>query len=360
MNLSLGPLELSMSGTAIMVIFGTLLPLLLIMRKKKEVRDFDEDTALKVQSAAELKRVGKKAKHKGRKVVACVDISGVILTSQVGGIPIMPGKATYGEEAAALIDHLQLSPFVDAVVVYLSTPGGTVPGSRMIFDAINRCRQAKPVYAYIKDMSASGGVMAMVGASEVIAAPGSLTGSIGVIGPTLMRYKGVTEQKSLFGNGVVAKSITGTTVYAGQGKNLGDPYASDEEFEKSLDDFKEMIELSYANFVELVAASRKIDPMVLRHHGAQIFLDIEAKALKLIDDIMPITAFKEHVAKGLQSSASDVEFVSVSVPQPRKTGLQRLLAKAPVVTNGVDTQHDLQQVLRREMQLVIEASHLHR
>ncbi len=360
MDLSFGSFNLSLGGTEIMLILGTILPLMLLFRTKKEVRHFDEDHTVEVKSVSELKRAGKKAMRRGHKVVASVNISGVILTSPTGGNPFLPGGVTYGETAAELIDHLRTASFVDMVVVYISTPGGTVPGSQMIFDAINRCRDVKSVYVYIKDLSASGGVMAMVGATKIFAAPGSLIGSIGVIGPTLMRYEEVTEHKGLFGTGVVAKSITGTTVYAGAGKNLGDPYASEAEFNSGLNSFKATIEQSYQQFIDHVCTFRDVDRIMLPHYGAKIFGASEAKELDLIDDIKSLTDFKQYLASALSTYPSMIDYVSVAAPQPRKSGLQRLLAKAPHITSAADVHRDIQQALKEEVQLVIESSYLYR
>lgn len=362
MNLSFGSFNLSLTGTAILLILGIVLLIMAPFRSKKEVRHFDADKTIEVSTAKELARIGKKAQRKQQKLVATINVTGPILTNSNGASPLQLGKVTYGETIVDLIDHLRLSPFVEAVIVYLSTPGGSVPASQMIHDAINRCRAVKPVYAYIKDISASGGVMAMVGATEVIAAPGSLTGSIGVIGPTLMRFEGVTEYKGIFGSGVVAKSITGKTVFAGVGKNLGDPFASDEEFAAALVSFEALIKKSHREFVAHVATARDIDQNKLISLGAQIFGAGEAREIGLIDNIMTLDDFKMWVAEELgdDTGNADVCFVSVTTPQPRKSGFQRIISGSVAQTDSADTVHlALRDALQGEMQLAITTSYLH-
>jgi protease-4 len=67
-----------------------------------------------------------------------------------------------------------------AVVLYISSPGGSALASELILEAVQRVARKKPVIAYVDQVCASGGYMAAVGAKEIWTAPHAILGSIGV------------------------------------------------------------------------------------------------------------------------------------------------------------------------------------
>ena len=74
------------------------------------------------------------------------------------------------------------NPSIKAVVIRINSPGGVVGPTQEVYDAIRRVREAgKPVVASLGAVAASGGYYIAVGADQIYANPGSLTGSIGVI-----------------------------------------------------------------------------------------------------------------------------------------------------------------------------------
>lgn len=73
-------------------------------------------------------------------------------------------------------------PSIRAVVVRIQSPGGVVGPTQEIYDAIRRVRnQGKPVVASMGSVAASGGYYLAAAATRIVANPGTLTGSIGVI-----------------------------------------------------------------------------------------------------------------------------------------------------------------------------------
>src|SRR2546426_5769937 len=74
------------------------------------------------------------------------------------------------------------NPSIKAVVIRINSPGGMVGPTQEVYDALRRLREAgKPVVASLGAVAASGGYYIAVGADQIYANPGSLTGSIGVI-----------------------------------------------------------------------------------------------------------------------------------------------------------------------------------
>lgn len=81
----------------------------------------------------------------------------------------------------ALLDDLARDPAVRAVVLRVSSPGGTVVGSEQLYEALRRLAAEKPMVAVMGEMAASGGLIAALAADHVIARETTLTGSIGVL-----------------------------------------------------------------------------------------------------------------------------------------------------------------------------------
>ena len=99
--------------------------------------------------------------------VALVEIEGLIVDAD----RVVRELVDFGED-----------PSVRAIVVRIQSPGGVVGPTQEIYDAILRIRnQGKPVVASMGSVAASGGYYLAAAATRIIANPGTLTGSIGVI-----------------------------------------------------------------------------------------------------------------------------------------------------------------------------------
>src|SRR5258708_4736644 len=71
---------------------------------------------------------------------------------------------------------------VRAIVLRIDSPGGEGTASDAIWREVEHCRRAKPVVVSMSDYAASGGYFIAMGARDILAEPGTLTGSIGVFG----------------------------------------------------------------------------------------------------------------------------------------------------------------------------------
>ena len=99
--------------------------------------------------------------------VAVVEVEGLIIDAE----RVVRELSDYGED-----------PSIRAVVVRIQSPGGVVGPTQEIYDAIRRVRgQGKPVVASMGSVAASGGYYLAAAATRIVANPGTLTGSIGVI-----------------------------------------------------------------------------------------------------------------------------------------------------------------------------------
>ncbi len=143
-----------------------------------------------------------------------------------------------------LLHKIAKASSVKAVVLRINSPGGTVAASQEIADAVRTVRKAgKKVVVSMADMAASGGYYISAPADWVIALPGTITGSIGVI-TQLPRYKEIANKV-----GYKIKAFT-----SGQFKDMGNPFRDLREDESQL--FKKLVMDSYLQFVEEVAQGR--------------------------------------------------------------------------------------------------------
>lgn len=111
--------------------------------------------------------------------VGVVAINGMIAEGKGGTMPAGPVIAGSITVLKAL-DAARENPRVPAVVLYVSSPGGSAPASEMILEGVRRLSEKKPVVAYFDRVAASGGYMAVCGAKEIWAGTGAIAGSIGV------------------------------------------------------------------------------------------------------------------------------------------------------------------------------------
>ena len=107
--------------------------------------------------------------------IAVINVHGVLTKHDYWWIP---GMDTIG----SWIKELTQNPDIAAIILNMSTPGGTVEGSQLLADTIAECRKVKPILAYVNEMACSGGVFMFAPCTEVWAStPRARTGSIGVM-----------------------------------------------------------------------------------------------------------------------------------------------------------------------------------
>lgn len=217
-----------------------------------------------------------------------IPITGIILGSPSQGMEAAMSfrGVTYGYRVKEVLAQAAEDDNVKGVLLHLQTPGGTIFGSRAIFDAVQsyKERTGRPVYAFVEGLSASGGVIAMAGADKIFADFGSRVGSIGVLGGMLTYFDDpVATDGGLLGQGIETRGgIEHTVISAGRGKDLGNPFRRPGEAEIAA--LQEGADNEYDRFVALVAENRPIAESVIRETmGAMIFGNQMAESYGLID-----------------------------------------------------------------------------
>ena len=160
-----------------------------------------------------------------------------------------------------------------ALLLRIDSPGGTVGDSQEIYAALRRLQQDKEVkvVASFGNISASGGVYIGVGAKHIVANPGTITGSIGVI------LRGNNLERLLDKVGVSFKVIK------------SGPYKDILAFDRQLTGeeeriLQELIDTSYQQFVHTVAEGRNLEPETVKSFAdGRIFTGEQALKLGIVD-----------------------------------------------------------------------------
>lgn len=176
-------------------------------------------------------------------------------------------------EVVEEIDMARKNDSIKGVLFTVDSPGGTVPPSIEVMYAIKRLKEVKPVVVYAAGTLASGSYYASVYADEIIANPGSMVGSIGVI----MHGANVGELMEKIG-------IKSQVIQAGKYKQVGTADREWTEDEKA--ELNKVIQGTYQMFVHDVATARGLDEKDShRYADAHIFTAAQAKEVGLVDDL---------------------------------------------------------------------------
>lgn len=197
--------------------------------------------------------------------IALIRVEGVILDAK----QTVEALKKFGDSAA-----------VKAIVLRIDSPGGAVVPSQEIHDAVKRLRSKtnKAVVASMGTVAASGGYYVAVATDRIIANPGTLTGSIGVI-MELANVEGLLKKIGV--ESVVVKS--------GRHKDLASPFKKMSAEDRRI--LQDMLDDVHQQFIEAVAEGRALEVgEVRRLADGRIFTGRQAKEAKLVDDLGDLQA----------------------------------------------------------------------
>jgi len=199
-----------------------------------------------------------------------------------------------------------------ALLLRIDSPGGTVGDSQEIYGALKRLRSKLKIVASFGNISASGGVYIGMGAEHIMANPGTITGSIGVI------LRGNNLQRLLDKVGVSFKVIK------------SGPYKDILAFDRDLTDeetriLQELIDTSYLQFVQTVAEGRNLEVETVRQFAdGRVFTGEQALALGLVDRL----GTEEDARRWLAELAGlDPDKAKVQTIEEPKSPLARLFPR---------------------------------
>lgn len=164
---------------------------------------------------------------------------------------------------------------VKAIVLRINSPGGSVAPSQEIYNEIIKVRKNsnKKVITSMGNISASGGYYIACASDKIVANPGTITGSIGVI----MTFSNIEELMSKIG-------LKAEVIKSGKFKDTGSPMRKFTEEEKQL--MQNVIDDVYDQFINVVAKGRNLDiDKVKELSDGRIFTGRQAFKVGLVDKL---------------------------------------------------------------------------
>jgi protease-4 len=237
------------------------------------------------------------------RAVAVVRIDGTIKLGDSLDTPWAP-KAAGSDTFARVMKRARREKRVKAIVLHIDSRGGSSLASELMLAAVRRAAGEKPVVAFVDRVAASGGYMAAVGASHIVAAPAAITGSIGVFG-------GKFELSGLLERLGVGKA----RVQLGRNAALESPFEPWTEDERAALDRE--IEETYQDFLAAVAAGRRLGvEQVAPLAEGRIYTGRRARELGLVDEVGD---FEDAVRKAGELSGLGARPVVVALEAPARS-----------------------------------------
>ncbi|OGP86784.1 MAG: hypothetical protein A2156_12820 [Deltaproteobacteria bacterium RBG_16_48_10] len=160
---------------------------------------------------------------------------------------------------------------VKAIILRIDSPGGGVGPSQEIHREILKAKEKKKIVSSMGAVAASGGYYIACASDLIVANPGTITGSIGV----LMQFSNMEELLKKIG-------IKGVVLKSGEHKDAGSPFREMTPEEKRI--MQETLDNVHQQFIQAVAEGRKLDRgKVIPIADGRIMTGEQAKQLGLVD-----------------------------------------------------------------------------
>ncbi len=224
------------------------------------------------------------------------------------GVLEIKGVIESSEEVLKELKAFEEDSTIKAILLRIDSPGGSVGASQEIWKEVLRIREKKPVVASLGNVAASGAYYVACAASKVVANPGTLTGSIGVV----MYFTDLEELMRKIG-------IKTHVIKSGSYKDTGSPFRGLTPQEKEL--LQGLLNEVHEQFVKAVSQSRNLPIEKAKEIAdGRLLSGEEALRLKLVDEL---GSFEDalRVAKELGGIKGEPELV---YPK-RKVSLLKLL-----------------------------------
>ncbi|WP_299081566.1 signal peptide peptidase SppA [uncultured Paraglaciecola sp.] len=234
--------------------------------------------------------VGTKQNHQGLNAISFKNYLGVInppfpiINNSMDKVAVVVAKGSIlngtrkageigGDSTAALLRKARYDDSVKSVVLYVDSPGGSAFASEIIRQEVENLQATgKPVVAVMSTYAASGGYWISAGADKIIAAPSTITGSIGIFG-MFFTFENTLDYLGVHTDGV------GTTEFANMGitKSLNPKFAAI---------MQRGIEQGYDQFISLVAEKRNMTKsQVDQIAQGRVWIGETALELGLVDEL---------------------------------------------------------------------------
>lgn len=189
------------------------------------------------------------------------------------GIVEIVGVIVSSKEISQQIKTFRDNPSIKAIVLRIDSPGGGVGPSQEIYREIIKAKKVKCVIASLGGVAASGGYYAASASNGIVANPGTITGSIGVI----MEYANFQKIMEKIG-------LTPVVIKSGEFKDMGSPVREITQKERAI--LQEVADEVHQQFVRDVAQGRSLDmEEIEKLADGRIYTGEKALDLHLVDKL---------------------------------------------------------------------------
>jgi len=213
------------------------------------------------------------------------------------------GVLTDAQDTVDELERYAKDPAVLGIVLRIDSPGGAVVPAQEIYEAVNRLRKTygKKVVVSMGTVAASGGYYIASASDKIVASPGTLTGSIGVI-MEIPNVEGLLKKVGV--ESIVIKS--------GSHKDTGSPFRKMRPEERAL--LQSVLDDVHHQFIEAVAKGRGLTVVqVTRLADGRVFTGRQAKSAGLVDQLGDLHD-AIHAAAALVHIEGEPEVIE---PKPR-------------------------------------------
>ncbi len=257
-----------------------------------------------------LQRAGRP--HASGRAIALIYGAGGVQRGRSGFDPLFGSTSMGSDTVAAAFRAAVKSPSVKAILFRVDSPGGSYVASDTIWRETVRARKAgKPVIVSMGNLAGSGGYFVAMAADKIVAQPGTITGSIGVLGGKILTSGawdkiGISWDEVHTGNN--ARIWSSTSDY------------TPEEWKR----FEAWLDRVYADFTGKVAEGRRLPKQrVLEIAKGRIWTGEDAKKLGLVDELGGFPAALTLARKAAR--IPDTEEVRIEVFPRKKTTFEAFM-----------------------------------
>lgn len=189
------------------------------------------------------------------------------------GVGVLQIEGTIDDSRSVMneLKRFNEAPWIKAIVVRIDSPGGAVAPTQEIFDEMQKTKKKKPLIASMGSMATSGGYYIASACEKIIANPGTLTGSIGVI----MQLTNFEELMKKVG-------VKGYNIKSGANKDIGSPFQPLSPEGREI--LQSLVDNVHSQFVSAVAKGRGMtEAQVRKLADGRVYSGAQAKELGLID-----------------------------------------------------------------------------
>jgi len=197
---------------------------------------------------------------------------GISFKEKIGVVPI-EGVITESESVLSQLAEFKKDDGIKAIVLRVNSPGGGVGPSQEIYREIRKTIEKKKVVASMGGVAASGGYYVSSAANKIVANPGTLTGSIGV----LIEFVRLQELMEKIG-------VDMEVLKSGEFKDIGSPHRKLTERDKEM--IQKIVSDIQSQFVEAVAKGRDLSVERVREIAdGRIISGSQGVELGLVDQL---------------------------------------------------------------------------